>query len=147
MKYHSILCSHPGKRYVQTQGMASTVPLLVQLTVDGNCHAAKLTSSSLCPTDAVLVCVQVLTGLGPVSQLSVTTGLPRIAVQLLLAAFVAHGVFGFTPGTPTWSSQNRHVREVLQLPAALLAAREPCNLLTQLVYDSYCHKQPAKPVT
>jgi len=65
----------------------------------------------LCPTDAALVCVQVLTGLGPVSQLSVTTGLPRIAMQLLLAAFVAHGLFGFIPGTPTWSSGNRNVRE------------------------------------
>jgi hypothetical protein len=52
--------------------------------------------------------LQVLTGLGPVSQTSVTTGLPRIAVQILLAAFVLHGVYGFSPSTPTWSAQNRN---------------------------------------
>lgn len=52
--------------------------------------------------------LQVLTGLGPVSQTSVSTGLPRIAVQILLAAFVLHGVYGFSPSTPTWSSQNRN---------------------------------------
>jgi hypothetical protein len=51
---------------------------------------------------------QVLTGLGPVSQLSVSTGLPRIAAQLLLSAFVVHGLYAFSPSTPTWSSPNRH---------------------------------------
>jgi hypothetical protein len=56
----------------------------------------------LCPS-------QVLTGLGPVSQVSVSTGLPRFAVQVLLAAFVLHGLYGFSPSTPTWSAQNRNV--------------------------------------
>lgn len=58
------------------------------------------------PCAAVL---QVLTGLGPVSQTSVTTGLPSIAVQLLLGAFVLHGLYGFSPSTPTWSANNRNV--------------------------------------
>lgn len=57
---------------------------------------------------AAVLSPHVLTGLGPVSQLSVSTGLPRIAAQLLLAAFVVHGLYGFSPSTPTWSSQNRN---------------------------------------
>jgi hypothetical protein len=52
---------------------------------------------------------QVLTGLGPTSQLAVTTGLPSLAVQALLGAFVLHGLWGFSPATPTWSVQNRNV--------------------------------------
>lgn len=74
------------------------------------------------PIRAAVLSPQVLTGLGPVSQLSVSTGLPRIAAQLLLAAFVVHGLYGFSPSTPTWSSQNRNdlLRRPRGVPRAII---------------------------
>eukprot|EP00878_Enallax_costatus_P000218 GHUV01000279.1.p1 GENE.GHUV01000279.1~~GHUV01000279.1.p1 ORF type:complete len:297 (+),score=66.58 GHUV01000279.1:219-1109(+) len=47
-------------------------------------------------------------GLGPVSQLTVSSGLPPFVVQAVLMAFTLHGLWGLSPLTPTWSSANRH---------------------------------------
>lgn len=61
------------------------------------------------PPPVALFALQVLAGLGPVGQLSVSSGLPHFVVYALLGAFVLHGLYGFSPSTPTWSAQNRNV--------------------------------------
>lgn len=49
-----------------------------------------------------------LMGPGPLSQLSILSGLPPVVVQGVIAAFILHGAWGLLPITPTWSSQNRN---------------------------------------
>eukprot|EP00879_Flechtneria_rotunda_P021348 GHRR01022499.1.p1 GENE.GHRR01022499.1~~GHRR01022499.1.p1 ORF type:complete len:209 (-),score=51.91 GHRR01022499.1:1006-1632(-) len=48
-----------------------------------------------------------LMGLGPISQLSVITGLPKLVLQGVLLGFMLHGLWGLLPFTPTWSKANR----------------------------------------
>eukprot|EP00882_Tetradesmus_deserticola_P000159 GHRQ01000180.1.p1 GENE.GHRQ01000180.1~~GHRQ01000180.1.p1 ORF type:complete len:309 (+),score=87.76 GHRQ01000180.1:165-1091(+) len=48
-----------------------------------------------------------LMGPGPLSQLSILSGLPPVIVQGVVAAFILHGAWGLLPITPTWSAPNR----------------------------------------
>jgi hypothetical protein len=54
-----------------------------------------------------------LMGPGPLSQLSILSGLPPVVVQGVVAGFILHGIWGLLPITPTWSSQNRNVSRAM----------------------------------